>query len=300
MSRRSNWSPSATQSASSGRLEQALELGLARLEPRPLVVRREVHEELDGVGREALERGRRGGGRGRSHVPFSVARSLPDHRRLRPTMVVRCPCIGAHRALIRLLRCTRPVASAHGHRHRPPGDAHLAAARRRVRDRRDRLRRAVHVPGPVGRVRPRLRHQPVAGGHAVDDVPHRHGDLEPAPRPGVRRVRRSRPAHGGDGPQRRRLARGLPGARHLDRDPRLRGAPRDGPPARVHRHDDGHRPALRRHLRAGPRADVRRTGRRGRDRAAARGRDHRVRRLAGDRARVPRRVASWVSRSCTS
>ena len=105
-----------------------------------------------------------------------------------------------------------PLGSARGPPDRAPGDARLAPAGRRVHGRRHRVRRPVHVPGHLDRVRRRVRDQPDAGGHALDDVPARHRAGQPAPRPRLRRVRRPRPADGVDGPARRGLAGGLPRA----------------------------------------------------------------------------------------
>jgi len=174
---------------------------------------------------------------------------------------------------------------------RPPGHQTVAAPPGRVRGGGDRLRRPVHLPRPLGRVRRRVRDQPDARGHALDDVPARHGDRQPSPGTGLRRVRRSRSPDRVDGPPGGWLAGGLPGTRHRDRHPGLRRVPCPRPPARLHRHVDGHRPALRGRVRPSPGHCLRRAGHRRRRGPARRRRPHRDRRLALGVAGLPRRVA---------
>lgn len=194
---------------------------------------------------------------------------------------------GSERDAARAWPPTRTISSD-GPSDRAPRHTRLATADRRVRRRRDRVRRAVHIPGHLGGVRGGVRDQPNARSDAVDDVSRGHRHRQPAPRPRLRRVRRSRSPHRVDGPARRRLAGRLPRARHLARDPCLRGAPRPGTAARVHRDVDRDRATVRGDVGARARDHLRGTGP-GRGRCAASGGPaHREQRLAFRVAGVPR------------
>ncbi len=193
-----------------------------------------------------------------------------------------------HRAVRPCLRAPPlPYDCGDGPPDCPPGDTRLTPARGCVRRGRDRLRRPLHVPCPVGCVRGGVRDQPDAGGCPVDDVPGGDGHREPAPGPGLRRVGGPGPPDGVDGPAGGRLARGLPRPGDLAPHPRLRGVHGAGPPALVHR--DVHRdcPPVRGGVRARPGDRLCGSGDRGGDRPPGRSRPDRHRRLALDIPRLP-------------